>query len=121
MRKSLLFAAAFVFALLAVTPAQAQPPAVTITGPTSVVIPCGCDTIGWTANPSGGQPPYIVYAWTLNGSAAGTNSPNLSQQYCNSSNEPIFTFANVAVTVTDSNGRDASDTHFTSIELEGCG
>lgn len=121
MLKTLLLAAGCLLVVLMATPAQAQPLSVTITGPTSVVIPCGCDTVGWTANASGGAPPYVLYAWTLNGSAAGTNSPSLSQQYCYTGSEPILTFANVAVTVTDSNGREASDTHVTSVALQGCG
>lgn len=121
MQKTLLFAAGLFLASLCVLPALAQPPAVTISGPTAVSIPCGCGNVQWTANASGGTPPYVLYAWTINGASKGTNSSTLTETYCNNTSHAVHKTENVAVTVTDSNGREASDTHVTEIELEGCG
>lgn len=121
MRKLILLAAGLLFVTLTALPAAAQPPSVTISGPTSVTIGCGCGNVVWTANASGGAPPYVLYAWTVNGGAAGTNSSTLTRTYCNNTSHAVLLTENVAVTVTDSNGREASDTHVTDIELEGCG
>lgn len=121
MRKTFFFVAGCLLLTFVALPALAQPPAVTISGPTSVTIPCGCGNVNWTANASGGAPPYVLYAWTINGGSVGTNSSSLTVNYCNSTSHAVLITANVAVTVTDSNGREASDTHVTEIELEGCG
>jgi subtilisin family serine protease len=59
-------------AFRAVTP----PPTVTIAGPSSVRPNATCV---WTANVSGGLPPYS-YSWTVNSSAVGGNSPELIYQ-----------------------------------------
>jgi hypothetical protein len=85
----------------------------TINGPTSVTIwDYACKTVTWTSSVSGGTPGY-TYAWYIDGYFAGSGS-SLSRTYCGNGTAYTNT-ENVSLTVTDSVGWTASDTHTTYI------
>ncbi len=120
MRKGLAIAfSALAFALMAL-PAMATPISVTISGPGSVTLGCGCHNVVWTAVPAGGDPPYIEYYWTFDGASVPGSQPTLTHQYCNYSNQEKVVNSTVAVTVEDSNGRSASASKNATITLTGC-
>jgi hypothetical protein len=85
----------------------------TINGPASIIIyDYACRTVTWTSTVGGGSPGY-TYAWYIDGSFAGSGS-SLSRTYCG--NRTTYTNTeNVSLTVTDSVGWTASDTHTTYI------
>jgi hypothetical protein len=85
----------------------------TINGPSSVIIyDYNCKTVTWTSTVSGGTPGYS-YAWYIDGYFAGSGS-SLSRTYCGNGTTYTNT-ENVSLTVTDSIGWTASDTHTTYI------
>ncbi len=83
-------------------------PTVSITpNPASV---CVGSNITLTATPLGGSGTYTNYAWALNGSSVGTNSPTLQI-----SNATLSDAGTYQVTVTDSNGCQAIATTTVSV------
>jgi len=94
---------------------RCDPVSVYISGTTYVYVPFSCKTYTWTANPSGGTGTYTGYQWTYNGSAVGTGS-TYSRTYCATK---FWTYRTdtLGVTVTDSNGESAADTHNVTVEL----
>jgi hypothetical protein len=85
----------------------------TINGPTSVYIyNYACKTVTWTSTVGGGTPGY-TYAWYIDGYFAGSGS-SLSRTYCGNGTAYTNT-ENLSLTVTDSLGWTASDTHTTYI------
>ena len=86
---------------------------VTINGPTTVYIyDYACKTVTWTSTVGGGSPGY-TYAWYIDGYFAGSGS-SLSRTYCG--NGTVYTNTeNLSLTVTDTAGWTASDTHTTYI------
>lgn len=90
------------------------PLTVTISGPSSVSISgYNCRTLTWTANASGGVPPYISYNWVVDGWSAGSGS-SYSDTFCGDNINWTQT-VNLQVTVTDSVYNTASDSHSTTI------
>jgi hypothetical protein len=84
-----------------------------INGPTSVTIyNYYCKTVTWTSTVSGGTPGFS-YAWYIDGYFAGSGS-SLSRTYCGNNTNWTNT-ENLSLTVTDSAGWSASDTHVTYI------
>ena len=92
-----------------------DPLTVYISGASYVYVPLGCQTVTWTAHPSGGSGTYTNYAWTYNGSSVGSGS-TYSRTFCAT---PRWTHRSdsVGVTVTDSSSHTASDTNSVSVEL----
>lgn len=122
MTKKAVFFCCLAVLTLAALPASAQGPTVTITGPTSVTIDHGCQDVMWTANPAGGQTPYVFYEWTRNGGPAGSGAAltSITRQYCSVQGVcQMFTDV-IGVTVADFNGREGVDTHNTGFTLRGC-
>ncbi len=89
------------------------PLAVTINGLTSVTIyDYACKTVTWTSTVSGGTPGYS-HAWYIDGYYVGSGS-SISRTYCGEGVVYNDT-ENVSLTVTDSLGWTASDSHTTYI------
>lgn len=104
---------------LAALPAAAQNPVVTVNGPTAVTVARNCYTVSWDAVTSGGTTPYS-YAWELDGSPIGTNSPTVTKQYCSTSGTCSVFSDTIEVLVTDFNGREDTDSLTITITLRGC-
>jgi hypothetical protein len=93
-------------------PIPPDPPVPTISGSTFEFFSSGgCRTVTWTVAVSSGTSPYS-YQWYFNGTAVGTGS-SYSRSVC-SSNEPGF---DLSVTVTDSQSRTGSDTHYVDVAV----
>jgi hypothetical protein len=103
--------------VLIAAPALAQP-SVTVNGPSSVTIVDTCENVSWTCSASGGVPPYVWYAWRLNGvlKSEGASVTQYTKTYCRveGTTPPPFTDT-VSCTVTDSNGRDGVGSKNTTI------
>ena len=94
-----------------------DPLQVYISGTTYVYVPSSCKICTWTANPSGGGTgTYTNYQWTYDGAPAGGNSPTFSKKYC-ATIQWTYDTVTIGVTVTDSGGATASDTHNVTVEL----
>jgi len=90
---------------------QPQPPSVTISGPTTL----GYREVGsWTANVSGGAPPYS-YAWRYRywGSGSWSGVIDSDSQYSRTMLTQDF---ELQCTVTTSQGLDGDDTHYVTYE-----
>lgn len=98
-----------------------RPPAVSITGPSSVWVPAySCTTKTWTSSVSGGTPPYVSYQWKYNGIVVGSGT-SYSRTYCNNiptSYNRLYSDT-VALTVTDSAGDTGSASKGVSVTYEG--
>ncbi len=92
------------------------PLSVYISGASYVYVPSGCQTVTWTAHPSGGTGSFTNYAWTYNGSSVGSNSASYSRTFC-STPRWIYRTDTVGVTVTDSGSHTASSSKSVSVEL----
>ncbi len=104
---------------LAAAAAAAQLPVVTINGPTGVTVSRNCYTVTWEAVASGGDTPYS-YAWELDGSSIGTNSPSVTKQYCSTSGTCSVFSDTIEVMLTDFNGREDTDSLNITVTLRGC-
>jgi hypothetical protein len=101
---------------------NAPPPfSVSINGPYNVYLDdyYPCETVTWTATPSGGTPGYS-YTWYISGSYYGTGQ-SVSKTYCRT-NQSV----DVSVYAYDSAGQSASNSFYTWISYEqscssGCG
>jgi hypothetical protein len=91
------------------------PPPPTITGPaTASITGTSCQTLTWSATTNGGVSPFS-YAWTIDGTAAGTSSStSVSKTYCGNGTNHSQT-VNVALTVTDSTSQSSSNSFSTAI------
>lgn len=78
----------------------------------------GC--ISFTATPSGGTPPYVLYEWKRDGASVGTNSSTLTLTYCSTVGQFAHFTDTISVTVADSQGREASAAKVLTVELLGC-
>jgi uncharacterized RDD family membrane protein YckC len=114
-----LLLAALAFTLVAV-PATAAPLTVSISGPSIFYVEYGCENVVFTASPSGGTPPYVLYEWKRDGISVGTNSPTLTLTYCSTVGQFAHFTDTIAVTVADSQGREARASKVLTIELLGC-
>jgi hypothetical protein len=110
---------ALIFALSA-APALAAPLTVSISGPSLFYVEYGCENVVFTASPSGGTPPYVLYEWKRDGISVGTNSPTLTLTYCSTVGQFAHFTDTVSVTVADSQGREARASKVLTIELLGC-
>lgn len=104
---------------LAALPAAGQLPEVTINGPDGVTVSRNCYTVTWEAVASGGATPYS-YAWKLDGSPIGTNSPSVTKQYCSTAGVCSVFNDTIEVMLTDLNGREDTDSLTVTITLRGC-
>ena len=93
------------------------PMSVTITGSTQATISgYNCTTLQWSASVSGGAAPY-TYSWYYNGFYVGSSS-GYSETFCGNNvagTQPI----SLSVTVSDSLGQSASDTHAATLKYTG--
>jgi hypothetical protein len=99
-------------------PAVANPPTVTISGPTSVTKYTGlCKSATWTSTVTGGTSPYTSYSWKINGTVVGTGT-SLTQTFCPEDIETI----SVGLSVTDSASQTGTATPLSVwIDVEGSG
>lgn len=106
---------------LMAAPVLAQPSA-TVSGPSSVTILDTCENVTWTCSASGGVTPYVWYLWRLNGmvKSQGATATSYTRAYClaEGTPRPVQFTDTVSCTVTDSNGREGTDSMMTTITFQ---
>ena len=98
----------------------AAPPTVVVNGLSNVsILNYVCKIVTWTSTVSGGTPPYVSYAWYMDGYLVGTGT-SYSTTFCGDGTT-WSEIVNMSLTVVDSAGQSGTGSKSTTINYSGSG